>query len=84
MRCPKLAICREPLVELYEWLGPDAVQAALRVCAHVDEACLPEDSEMLGNGRLADAEAVDELADSSLAVTEEIEDREPAGLGEDL
>ncbi len=84
VRRPELAVGREPIVELCERFQPDAVQAALRVCAHIDEPRLLEDTEMLGHGRLADAEAVDELADRPFAVAEQIEDRQPARLRKDL
>jgi hypothetical protein len=84
VRRPELAVGLEPVVELCERFRPDAIQTALRVCAHVDEPRLFEDAEMLGHGRLADAEAVDELADRPFAVAQQIEDRQPARLGEDL
>jgi hypothetical protein len=84
VRRPELAVGREPVVELCERFWPDAVQAALRVCAHVHEPGVFEDAEMLGHGRLADAEAVDELADRPFAVPKQIEDREPARLRKDL
>jgi hypothetical protein len=82
--CPKLAIFGEPVVELCERLRPDAVEAALRVGAHIDESRLFEDAEMFGHGGLADAEPVDELADRSLSLAEQIEDRQPARFSEDL
>ena len=84
VRCPKGAVCREPVVELDERLRPDAVQAALRVSTHIDEPGVPEHTEMLGHRRLADAEVVDELADRPLAVAKQIENRQPARLGENL
>jgi hypothetical protein len=84
VRRPELAIRREPVVELFERFRPDAVQAALRVRARLDEPRISENAEMLGDGRLADAQAVDELADRPLAVAEQIEDRQTARLGKDL
>jgi hypothetical protein len=51
---PELAIGRQPVVELCERFWPDAVQAALRVCAHVDEPSVFEDAEMCGEGGYAD------------------------------
>lgn len=81
---PELAIGRKPVVELYEGLRPDSVQPSLGVHPYVDEPGVPENSEMLGHGRLADAEPVDELAHRPFAVAQQIEDREAAGLGENL
>jgi hypothetical protein len=81
VRRPEPAVGLEPLVELGQRLGADAIQAALRLRARFDKARVLENAEMLGNGGLADAEAVDELADRAFAVAEQIEDREPAGLG---
>jgi hypothetical protein len=81
---PELAVRREPVVELRERFRPDAIQAALCVRAHLDEARLLEHSKMLGDGRLADPEAVDELADRPFAAAEQIEDRQTARLGQDL
>jgi hypothetical protein len=84
VRRPELAVGREPVVELRERFRPDPIQAALCVCAHIDESGLSEDAEMLGHGGLADPEAVDELADRPFAVAEQVEDREPARLRKDL
>jgi hypothetical protein len=39
---------------------------------------------MLGHGGLAEADAVDELADRPFAVAEQIEDLQPPRLGQDL
>jgi hypothetical protein len=84
VRRPELAVRSKPVVELGERFRPDAIEAALRVRAHLDESRLFEHAEMLGDGRLADAETVDELADRPFAVTEQIEDRQTARLGQDL
>ena len=84
MRVPEASVGGEPVVELDERLWPDAVQAALRVRARLDEAGLLQDAEMLGHRRLAEAEPVDELADRPLPIAKEVEDLEPARLGENL
>jgi hypothetical protein len=85
VRRPERAVRREPFVELGKRFGPDAVQPALRVRTHVDEPRLLEDAEMLGHGRLAHAEVVDELADRPFpAVAKQVEERQPAWFGEDL
>ncbi len=84
VRRPELAVGREPLVELRERFRPDAIQAALRVRARLDEPRVLEDAEMLGHGRLADAEPVDELAHRPFAVAEHVENLEPPRLGKHL
>jgi hypothetical protein len=84
VRRPKPAVGREPVVELHERLGPNAVEAPLRVRACFDEARILEDAEVLGDGRLAEPDAVDELADGSLALPEQVEDLNPPRLGEHL
>jgi hypothetical protein len=70
MRRPELAVRGQPLVEICEWLGPDPVQAALRVHARLDQPRISEDPQVLRDGRLAEAETLDELTDWSLAVAE--------------
>jgi hypothetical protein len=79
VRRPELAVRAEPFVELRERLGPDAIQASLRVCARLDEAGVPQHAKVLGHRRLADPEAVDELADRPFSVAEQIQDLEPVG-----
>jgi hypothetical protein len=78
---PQLAVGGEPLVELGERLRSDAVQAALRIRASLDEPGVLENAKVLRHRRLADAELLDELPDGPLAVAEEVEDRQPARLG---
>jgi AraC-like DNA-binding protein len=84
VRRPQLPIRRQPLVELRERLRPDAVQAALRIGARLDEPGVLQDAEVLGHGRLAEPEVVDQLSDRPLALTEQIEDSKPPGLAKDL
>lgn len=81
---PQLAVRGEPGVELRKRLRPDAVQAALRIRARLDEAGLLEHAEVLGDPRLAEAKAVDEIADGAFALAEQVENREPPWLGENL
>src|SRR4051794_15140876 len=84
MRRPELAVGRQPVVELCERLRPDAIQAALCIRARLDEPGVLEHAEMLRHGRLADAEAVDELTDRPFAVAEQIDDRQAARLRQNL
>jgi hypothetical protein len=68
MRRPELAIRSQPLVEICKWLGPDPVQAALRVHTRLHQPRISEDPQVLRHRGLAEAEALDELPDRSLAI----------------
>jgi hypothetical protein len=81
---PELAIGGEPFIEVFERFRSNAVQAALRIRARLDEPRVLENAEVLGHSRLAEADAVDEFADRPLAVAEQIEDLKPPRLGQDL
>ena len=50
---PSPAVGRQPLVDLPQGLGPDPIDAALGVGAGLDQARLPQDLEVLGDGGLA-------------------------------
>jgi Family of unknown function (DUF6308) len=81
---PELAIGGQPLVELFERLGPDPVQPALRIGTRLDEPRIPEDAEVLRDGRLTDTEPVHQLADGPFTVAKQIENLQPARFAEDL
>jgi hypothetical protein len=72
----------EPLVDRPEWLGAHSVEAALSVDPHVDEPCFAKDAKVLGDRRLAEAEAVDELADGPLGPNQQVKDPAAVGLRE--
>lgn len=80
VRGPQPAIGRQPAIELDQWLGPDAIEAALRVDARLDQSGLLQHPEVLGDGRLTDAEPVYELPDRSLPVPKNIQNRLPVRL----
>lgn len=81
---PERAVRVQPFIEVGKRLGADPVQAALSVDARVDQPRLPEHPQVLGDRRLAQAEAIDELPDWLLAVAKHLENREAARLSEDL
>jgi hypothetical protein len=81
---PKLAIRGQPLVQLHERLGADAVEAPLGIGACLDEPGVFENAEVLGDRGLTYAEAVDEVTNRLFAVAEEVEDLQPTRLGEDF
>jgi hypothetical protein len=78
VRRPELAVRGEPVVQLRERFRANAVKAPLRFGARFDESGLLEDAEVLGDRRLTDAEAVDEVTDRPFAVAEQIQDLQPA------
>jgi hypothetical protein len=81
---PELAVRGQPRVEIGQRLGAYPVEAALRIDARLDQSGVTQDPQVLGNRRLAEAETLHEFADRSLAVSQQLEDLEPARLGEHL
>ena len=63
---PLPAIGSQPLVHLAQRLGAHPVDPALSVRPGFDQAGLPQDLEVLGDGRLAQGEEVDEITDAAL------------------
>ena len=84
MGSPEPAIGSQPLVQVCERLGPDPVQAALRVHPRLHQPRIPEDSQVLRDPRLAEAKLADELTDRLLAIAKRLEDRYPVRLSKDL
>ena len=84
MRRPELAVARQPRVEFEEGLGPDAVQPALSIGASLDQSRVPEHPEMLRHGRLAQPQMCHQLSHRSFAFAQQIEDRLPSRLGQNL
>ena len=76
-------VWREPLVELAEGTGVEAVQALLSIDAGDDHAGLAQDAKVLGDPRLAEAHLGDELADGRFSVAQDVQDLAPMRLGED-
>jgi hypothetical protein len=75
---------RQPLVDLAERLGPDPVQAPLRVGAHLDQARLAQHPQVLGNAGLADAQRGHQVADGLLPLAQQVQDPPPMRLGQYL
>src|SRR5919197_1538082 len=81
---PEGAIRGQPVVNLAQRLRPQAVDTALRIDAHLDQARISQHAEVLGDRWLAQGQPVDELADGPLAWAQEVEDSAPVSLGEHL
>jgi hypothetical protein len=84
VRRPELTIRSQPFIELRKRLGPDPVQPPLPLRARLDEPGLREHTQVLRDPRLAKAKPVREIADRPLPVSEQIEDRQPPRLCQDL
>jgi len=84
MHRPETTELSEPGVELLEWPGLQAIEAALRVDGRFDEAGVAKDAEVLGDGRLGHAELTLDLANGLFVGSQEAEDRAAVGLGDDL
>src|SRR5438045_7998349 len=84
VRRPELTIRSQPFVELHKRLGPDPVQPPLPLRPRLDEPGLLEHAQVLRDGRLAEAKPIHEVADRPLPIPEQIEDRQPARLRQDL
>jgi hypothetical protein len=84
---PEGAKLIEPLRRFHQRAWVDGVEAALGVDADGGEAGIAQDSEVLGDGGLGDAElAVDDVADGAgglLAADEELEDAPADGVAQD-
>lgn len=83
-RGPHPPVGRQPLVEHPERLRPYSVQATLRVGAHLDQAGLAQDAQVLGDGRLAQIEPLYQIAHRRFGRLQEIEDAPAVRLCEDL
>ncbi len=80
---PQASVWRKPRVEFDQTLGPQRVDAPLRVGMHMDEPRLAQDTQMLGCRRLRRLQRGGELADRPRGFEQQIEDPPARGLGED-
>jgi hypothetical protein len=81
---PHAPVGHEPRVDSLQWFWPNAVQAPLRVAAHLDQARFAQDAQVLGNRRLTQRQVVDELSDRALRLSEQIQNATAIGLGDDF
>src|SRR5215207_7064310 len=81
---PEAPVRLEPLIDLGQGLGSDAVDAALGVGADGDEAGVPQHPEVLGDSGLAQLQALPQLPHRALPRQQQIQDPPSGGLGEDL
>jgi hypothetical protein len=57
LRRPQLAIRLEPVIELFQRLGTDAIKTTLRIRANLDKTRVSQDPKMFGHGGLTEVEA---------------------------
>ena len=82
-RRPISAERRHPSVYFLKRLGPDAIDAALRVDRRLYEARISQHAQMLGYRGLREIERRLEIADGALATGKESQDGAATRLGED-
>ena len=78
------AVGLEPLVELPQGLGAQAVQPALGVAPDLDEAGVAQHLEVAGHAGLVHADGVDELGHRTLAAPHGVEDPAAGRFGDHL
>ena len=71
-------------VDVGERLGAQAVDAALRVDARLDEPGLAQHAQVLRHGGLAHVERAHELPHRALLLSQQVEHAAASRLGEDL
>jgi hypothetical protein len=76
------AVRLEPLVELPEGLGTEAVEPTLTVAAGLDEAGIPQHLQVPGHPGLVHADGIDELGHRAFAAPHRIEDPAAGGFGD--
>jgi hypothetical protein len=79
---PELVVVSNPIGDLAEGRGLDAVDAAPARFSRSDQPRAAEDREVLGKRGLAHVERGEELGGILLAIAEAIEDGPPGGIGD--
>jgi hypothetical protein len=83
-RGPQSAIRFQPLGQLLQRFWPHAIEAPLRLDANVNEACVSQDTKMLRNTGLADAQLGYEIPHPALFVSKKVKDTPPVRFDECL
>jgi hypothetical protein len=83
VRRPQATERREPFVDLHQRLGPDAIDAPLRIHARLHEPGLAQHAQVLRHRRLRQSQRVLDVADRALRRDEQPQDRAAARLGDD-
>lgn len=82
MTAPVAAIPLDPFVDLHESVGPQRIDAALRVGPDLDETDFAQHPQVSRNGRLGQlGKCRDEFTGCPFALGKHVEERAPAGFG---
>src|SRR5438309_10408774 len=81
---PGSSVRLQPGIDGFQQLGADAVEPTLRVGADVDQPSLAQDAQMLGDGRLAEVQLANQVANGPLAEAQEVQDAPSLWVGDDL
>ena len=79
---PETAERSEPRVDFLERFRIQPVKAALRVHRGVDESCLAQHAQVLGNSRLGQTQSALDFADGLLGACQQAEDSATAGFSQ--
>src|SRR5438309_8660109 len=81
---PGSSVRLQPGIDGFQRLGADAVEPTLRVGADVDQPSLAQDAQMLGDGRLAEVQLANQVANGPLAEAQQIENAASIGISDDF
>src|SRR5215211_7882639 len=81
---PELAVGAQPAVDLCKRLGVERVPATLGVAADLDEPSLAQDSQVLADAGLAQADLRHQLTDRAFPLAQQVQDVAPHRLGHQL
>src|SRR5256885_15343193 len=78
---PRASVRLQPIVELPEWLGAEAVDPLLRDRMGLHEPSVAQHAEVLGDLRLTKPEPLDDLPDGAWLPPEKLDDLPPGWFG---
>ena len=81
-RTPEVSEGSQPVVDFSQRFWPDPVQATLGLDSRFDHARISEHLEVLGNGRLAYPQAVDQVTHGPFPSSQEIQDPAAGWFGQ--
>lgn len=82
MRGPEAPEPREPLVNFHQGLGPDAIDAPLRIDARFDKPGVAQDTQMLGDHGLRHPQPLLDFLYGALRGRQETQDGATVRLGD--
>lgn len=79
---PERSVTREPVIDLGQRLGPQAVHPSLRVLAHIDQPSLTEHPQVPRDSWASDGQQTSQLAGAGLSFAQSLQNPPSAGIGE--